>query len=111
MAAHTWTRQPLTTNVILVSTELLLLRARFRLAKLALLEAIGAGDLRGAVAAFEPLTPLAEEMVATAASAPNTAVLNDHWTKLALLPERLAAMRDHLPELVANRRIRDPATV
>ena len=111
MAAHTWTRQPLTTNVILVSTELLLLRARFRLAKLALLAAIGAGDLRGAVAAFEPLQPLAEEMVATAASAPNTAVLNDHWTKLALLPERLAAMRDHLPELVANRRIRDPATV
>ena len=55
--------------------------------------------------------PLTEEMVATAASAPNTAVLNDHWTKLALLPERLAAMRDHLPELVANRHIRDPATV
>ena len=111
MAAHTWVPQPLATNVILVSTELLLIRARFRLAKLPLLEAIRSGDLGGAVAAFEPLPGLAEELIATAASAPNTAVLNDHWTKLALLPERLSAMRDHLPELVANGRMRDPATV
>ena len=104
--AGSWRDHPLDTNIVIVSTKLVHARARFRQAKLPVLDAIRRNDLAAAVEAFETLTALAQEMVDTAASAPNTQHLNTHWTKLSLLPERLAAVRDHLPTLVHMKRIR-----
>ncbi len=101
-----WRYHSLDSNILVVSTKLVCLRARFRQAKLAVLEAIRAGDVEGAAAAFEPVAALAQEMVDMASCAPNTQILNTHWTKLALLPDRLAALRDHLPSLVHMKRIR-----
>ena len=105
-AAGGWRDHPLDTNIVIVSTKLVYARAKFRQAKLPVLDAIRRDDLDGAVVAFERVTELAREMVDIAASAPNTQYLNTRWTKLALLPERLAAVRDHLPTLVHMKRIR-----
>lgn len=106
MAEATTINHPLETNVILVSTELLLLRARFRQAKIPVLEAIRRGDLKGASEVFGELSNLAQLLTETAACAPNTHVLNTHWTKLSLLPEKLDTIRRHLPELVEAKSIR-----
>lgn len=106
MSSTTWVHHPLETNVALVSAELLVQRAQFRKAKFPVLEAIREGDLSGAVKAFEELTRLAGLMVETAASAPNTNLLNTHWTKLQWLPEKLEAVKHHLPELVCRKEIR-----
>ncbi len=98
-------RHPLETNVLLVSTELLYQRAQFRQAKLPVLEAIRDSDLPGAVESFSPLSRLAQLMTETAACAPNTQVLNTHWTTLERLPEKLDAVKRHLPDLVERRTI------
>ena len=106
-----WRYHALDTNILVVSAKLILQRMRFRLAKLPVLDAIRTGDLKAAISGFRDLTMLAREMVETASSAPNTAVLNTHWTKLALLPERLEAMKLHLPEIVERKKFRDIFTV
>ena len=111
MATKTWPCHPLDTNIMLVSTELLLQRAQFRRAKLPVLDAIRQGDLAAAVASFKELTRLAQLMVETAASAPNTQMLNTHWTKLALLPDKLNAVKHHLSELVEHKEIRGVFTL
>ena len=111
MAKHTWVFHPLDTNILLISTELLLQRAEFRRAKLPVLEAIRTGNLSSAVSAFNEMTRLARLMVETAASAPNTQMLNTHWAKLSLLPDKLNAVKHHLPELVEHKRIREVFTL
>ena len=106
MAGITWRTHSLMTNVLLISAKLLALRARFRQAKLPVLEAIRTGDEAAAIERFEPLMRLAREMTETAACAPNTQILNTHWCKLSLLPQRLSAVRAHLRELVQDESIR-----
>jgi hypothetical protein len=105
-AKGTWRFGALETNILIISTKLVLLRARFRQAKLPVLDAIRRGDLPDAAGAFEQLTVLVRDTVETAAGAPNTQLLNSHWTKLALWPERLEAVKLHLPALVELKRIR-----
>lgn len=102
----TWQFHALETNIVLVSAKFLLCRILFRQAKLPVLEAIRVGDLEGAVQAFSRLTTLARDMVETAEGAPNTQLLNTHWTKLSLLSERLEAVKLHLPALVEMKRMR-----
>jgi hypothetical protein len=102
----TWKFHALETNIILVSAKLVLCRVRFRQAKLPVLEAIRVGDLEGATQSFVRLTTLAREMVETAEGAPNTQLLNTHWSRLSLLPERLEAVKLHLPALVEMKRMR-----
>ncbi len=106
MAPKTWAHRPIETNIARVSSELLLHRARFRKAKLPVLDAIRTGDLKSAVERFRELTHLSGLMIETAASAPNTHLLNTHWAKLHLLPEKLDAVKVHLPELVQRKEIR-----
>jgi hypothetical protein len=101
-----WRFRALETNILVASTKLLRLRVQFRRAKLPVLDAIRRGNLADAAAAFEKVTMLARDMVETAAGAPNTELLNRHWTKLALLPERLEAVKAHLPALVELKRVR-----
>lgn len=101
-----WRHHPLDTNVAVVSTKLICLRVKFRQAKLPFLDAIRRGEVEEATQAFEDVTRLAQDMVDTAASAPNTYFLITHWTKLGLWPERLEAVRDHIPTLAYMKRIR-----
>lgn len=106
MAACTWQYHAMDTNLLLVSAELLMHWARFRKAQLPVFEAIRANDLPGAVTTFERLTDLAESIVTTAGSAPNTLAASEMWMKFHLLPERLEAVRMRLPELVERKSVR-----
>ena len=101
-----WKHHPLDTNVLVISTKLVASRVRFRSDKLPLLAAIRSGDLAAAVRAFRNWEASADDLVRTAASSPNTQYLNTHWTKLELLPERLASLRDHLATLVHMKQVR-----
>lgn len=106
MAEFTWRYHALGTNILLISAKLLLYWSQFRKAQLPVFEAIYKGDLSAAVSAFMPLTELANLIVETAASAPNTQAVSDVWMKFHLLPERLEAVKLHLPELVERKSIR-----
>lgn len=105
-ASGGWRFHSIDTHVLSISTQLILLRVKFRQAKFPVLAAIRKGDLKTAVTTFDKLLRLSEEMIVTARSAPNTYLLTTHWSKLALWPERLKALRLHLPELVQERKYR-----
>ncbi len=94
-------------NILAASAEVFYYRVKMRQAKIPVLDALHTGDAGSAVQAWSSVEEACESMVAAAKNAPNTDVLANHWRRLALLPGRLKALAQHLPEL-ADRKIFRP---
>ncbi len=93
-------------NIIAASAEVFMHRVAMRRAKLAVLDAIHAGDGEAAAAAWPGVVAACEHMVAAARNAPNTDVLAQHWRRLELLPARVRGLALLLPELAEHKSFR-----
>ena len=93
-------------NILTVSAEVFYHRVKMRAGKVPVLDALHRGDGKEAVRAWGQVQRACEDMVAAARSAPNTDVLVKHWRRFELLPARMKALAQHLPELAEKKSFR-----